>query len=45
VYSLLFATGNWVYQKTIPAMILTGVSVVAGFLLSKVWQRMGKEIL
>lgn len=45
VYSLLFATGNWVYQKTIPAMILTGVAVVAGFLLSKVWQRMGKEIL
>lgn len=45
VYSLLFATGNWVYQKTVPAIVLTGISVVAAFLLSRVWKKMGKEIL
>lgn len=45
VYSLLFATGNWIYQKTTPAIILTITALVAGWLLSLVWRRMGKEII
>ena len=34
VYSILFATGFWIYSNTIPAIILTVVAVVgAGFLV------------
>jgi len=45
IYSVLFATGNWIYQKTIPALILTGVALITGFALSSVWKKMGKEML
>jgi len=39
VYSILFATGYWIYSNTIPAVILSAISVVSIFLLIKVWKR------
>jgi len=39
VYSILFATGYWIYSNIIPAMILSTVSVVSVFLLIRVWKR------
>ncbi len=45
VYSLMFATGYWIYGRTTSAMILTAVAAVSGFLLVKAWNRMKKNIL
>ncbi len=39
VYSVLFATGNWIYAKTLPAVILTCTAVVSTFLLFLLWGR------
>lgn len=45
VYSMMFATGYWIYGRTTSALILTGVAIVAGFLLIKAWNRMKDHIL
>ena len=45
VYSLMFATGHWIYGKTSSAMIFTAVSIVSGVLLMVAWNRMKKDIL
>ncbi len=45
VYSMMFATGHWIYGKTSSAMIFTAVSVVSGVLLMGAWNRMKKDIL
>ncbi|WP_273568499.1 sodium:solute symporter family protein [Maribacter halichondriae] len=45
VYSMMFATGYWIYGRTTQAMILTGIAVVSGFLLMKAWNRMKDHIL
>ena len=45
VYSLMFATGYWIYGRTTLAMILSAVAVVSGFLLIKAWGKMKNTIL
>ncbi len=45
IYSIMFATGYWIYGRTMQAMILTGIALVSGFLLIKAWNRMKEHIL
>ena len=45
VYSMMFATGHWIYGKTSSAMIFTAVSIVSAILLMVAWNRMKKDIL
>lgn len=45
VYTVMFATGHWIYGETTSALILTGVALVAGFLLTRVWNKMKDTIL
>ncbi|PIB39334.1 sodium:solute symporter family protein [Maribacter sp. 4G9] len=45
IYSIMFATGYWIYGRTTSALILTGVALVTGFLLIKAWNRMKDNIL
>lgn len=45
VYSLMFATGYWIYGRTTSAMILSGIAIISGFLLIKAWGRMKNNIL
>jgi Na+/proline symporter len=45
VYSMMFATGHWIYGLTTSAIILTAVSAIAAFLLIKAWNRMKENIL
>jgi Na+/proline symporter len=40
VYSVLFATGNWIYANYLLAGILTGVSLVTGYILLVFWRRL-----
>ena len=44
IYSIMFATGYWIYGRTIQATVLTLVSVISGILLIKAWNRL-KEVL
>ena len=37
VYSVLFATGYWIYSKTLPAVILSATAVVSTILLFRLW--------
>ena len=45
IYSIMFATGYWIYGRTTSALVLTGIAVVAAFLLIKAWNRMKTIIL
>ncbi|MGD1945510.1 MAG: sodium:solute symporter family protein [Croceivirga sp.] len=45
IYTIMFATGHWIYGKTTSALVLTGAALVSGFLLTKVWQGMKDNIL
>ncbi|MGB5274857.1 MAG: Na+:solute symporter, partial [Flavobacteriaceae bacterium] len=45
IYSIMFATGYWIYGRTTSAMVLTAVAFVSGFLLIKAWNRMKDHIL
>jgi SSS family solute:Na+ symporter len=45
IYTIMFATGYWIYGKTTSAMVLTVVALVSGFLLIKAWGRMKDDIL
>lgn len=45
IYTIMFATGYWIYGKTTSALILSGVAVISGFLLIKAWGRMKENIL
>ncbi len=45
IYSIMFATGYWIYGKTTPAMVLTGIAFVSGFLLLKAWNRLKSNLL
>jgi SSS family solute:Na+ symporter len=45
IYTIMFATGHWIYGHTTSAMIHTGVALVSGFLLIKAWGRMKDDIL
>ena len=45
IYTIMFATGYWIYGKTNLALVLTASALVAGLLLVKVWSKMKKVIL
>jgi Na+/proline symporter len=45
IYSIMFATGYWIYGRTTSAMVLTAVAFVSGYLLIKAWNRMKDHIL
>ena len=45
VYSMMFATGYWIYGRTTSALILTGMAILSGFLLIKAWSRMKDHVL
>ena len=45
IYSIMFATGYWIYGRTTPAIVLTVVAAISGFLLIKAWNRMKDHIL
>lgn len=45
IYTIMFATGHWIYGHTTSAIILTGVATVAGYLLIKAWNKMKDHIL
>lgn len=45
VYSMMFATGHWIYGKTSSAMAFTAVAIISGILLMVAWNRMKKDIL
>lgn len=45
VYSLMFATGYWIYGRTTSALVLTVIAALSGFFLIKAWNRMKENIL
>lgn len=45
IYTIMFATGYWIYGRTTPALVLTGIAIVSAFLLIKAWNRMKENIL
>ncbi|MEO1010454.1 MAG: sodium:solute symporter family protein [Bacteroidota bacterium] len=45
IYSALFATGYWIYGETGLASVLTGLAVVSGFFLVKIWNRIKGSVL
>ncbi len=45
VYGAMFATGNWIYGNYSLAIWLTVATVISGFLLAKVWNKMKENIL
>ena len=45
IYTIMFATGHWIYGHITSASILTVVALVSGFLLVKAWGRMKEDIL
>jgi len=45
IYSIMFATGYWIYGRTTQAIVLSFVSIIAGVLLVKAWNRLKENIL
>ncbi|SFR57055.1 sodium:solute symporter family protein [Maribacter stanieri] len=45
IYSIMFATGYWIYGRTTQAIVLTVVSTIAAVLLVKAWNRLKDNIL
>ncbi|MCK5440356.1 MAG: Na+:solute symporter [Maribacter sp.] len=45
IYTIMFATGHWIYGKTTSALVLSGVALVSGLLLAKTWGKMKDDIL
>ncbi|WP_116771494.1 sodium:solute symporter family protein [Maribacter litoralis] len=45
IYSIMFATGYWIYGRTTQAIVLSVVSLIAGVLLIKAWNRLKGNIL
>ena len=45
IYSLMFATGYWIYGRTSLALALSGLALVSGILLLIAWNRMKENIL
>ncbi len=45
IYSLMFATGYWIYGRTTSALVLSAVALISGFMLIKAWGRMKNHIL
>ncbi len=45
IYTCMFATGYWIYGETLRASILTGIAIISGWLLTRVWNKMKGTIL
>ncbi len=45
IYTIMFATGHWIYGHTTSAMIHAGVALISGYLLIKAWGKMKDDIL
>lgn len=45
VYTTLFATGSWIFGNNTDASILSVVVLISGFLLYKLWKRIGKNLV
>jgi len=45
IYSVMFATGNFIYGEYSKAFILLGVVVISGFILIKLWKKIKANIL
>ena len=45
IYSCMFATGYWIYGKTLSAAVLTVLAVISGFLLMRVWNKIKGSVL
>ncbi|CAM4144959.1 sodium:solute symporter family protein [Zobellia roscoffensis] len=45
IYTIMFATGYWIYGRTEAALLLTGIAVISGFLLIRAWNKMKENIL
>ncbi len=43
VYGLLMAIGFWIYSNYLPAIILTVVTIIASFILFKLWGKLNKK--
>lgn len=43
IYGALFATGNWIYGNYIIASILTVISILTTYLLSRTWKKLKIE--
>ncbi|NCC74337.1 MAG: Na+:solute symporter [Sphingobacteriia bacterium] len=40
IYSALFATGYWLYGKTLIALLLSGIAIISAFFLTKTWKKL-----
>jgi hypothetical protein len=45
IYSIMFATGNFIYGKYGDAFMLLGLSIISGFVLLKLWKKIKANIL
>ena len=45
VYSLLFATGKFLFGQTLIAAVLLIIALVSAYLLLRMWKKVGKEII
>lgn len=45
IYSIMFATGNYIYGEYTKALILSGVALISGFVLIKLWSKIKANIL
>tara|TARA_R110001592_G_scaffold122672_1_gene329644 strand:+ start:1929 stop:3704 length:1776 start_codon:yes stop_codon:yes gene_type:complete len=45
IYSIMFATGYWIYGRTTQAIVLTVISIISGVLLIKAWNRLKSNLL
>ena len=43
VYSALFATGYWIYGKTMLALVTTFMAAVGGYLIFNIWGRLNQD--
>lgn len=45
IYSCMFATGYWIYGETNRALIITGLALISGLSLIRVWRKMKDNVL
>lgn len=45
IYSIMFATGNFIYGEYSKAFLLLGIVIISGFVLIKLWKKIKTNIL
>ena len=45
IYSILFATGHWIYGNTITAILVTILVIISLYFLLKIWKTLKKKFL